>query len=207
MSAARAAGPRFVAASVGPYGAILADGSEYRGNYGLSVDELVAFHAPRIDVLISARPDALAIETIPDLDEAHALARVLASLPSPVPAWVSFACGSGGRIHSGHDVAEAAAVVAAAPGVFAVGVNCTAPADVGPALERIRSVTDLPLVVYPNAGREWDGVRHEWCGDGEPVNAELLGEWLDLGVRLIGGCCGFGPAAIARLGDLLPSIS
>lgn len=199
VGAARAAGDALVAASVGPYGAILHDGSEYRGRYGLSVDELVAFHGRRLDVLLSATPDALAVETIPDLDEAAALVQVLGALPSGAPpAWVAFSCAADGRLHSGHDVAEAAAVVAAVPGVVAVGVNCTRPTDVSPALERIRSVTDLPLVAYPNGGGRWDATNNCWH-DQEFAADDLIGEWLALGVRLLGGCCGYGPSALRSL--------
>lgn len=194
-----------VAASVGPYGAVLADGSEYRGRYGLTVDELAAFHATRLDVLLSADPDAVAVETIPDLDEARALARVLGPRRDRLPpTWVSFSCTSDGRLWSGDDVAEAARVVAEVPGVVAVGVNCTAPADVSAALERIRTVTDLPLVAYPNGGGVWDGAANCWIGGSDTsgtalVDAALVAAWLGLGVRLLGGCCGYGPAALARL--------
>jgi len=202
VGAARAAGgsTALVAASVGPYGAILHDGSEYRGRYGLSIDELVAFHRARVDVLISARPDALAVETIPDLDEAQALAQVLAALPPGAPpAWVSFSCGPGGALASGDDVADAAAAVAAVPGVVAVGVNCTAPGDVTAALARVRSVTDLPLVAYPNRGGHWDAASGTWGESAGVVDTAVVGEWLALGVRLLGGCCGYGPEALSQL--------
>ena len=206
VGAARAAGGALVAASVGPYGAILHDGSEYRGRYGLTVDELVAFHRPRLDVLLSARPDAIAVETIPDLDEAAAVAEVLGALPAGgPPAWIAFSCAADGRLHSGHDVADAAALVAAVSGVVAVGVNCTRPADVAPALERIRSVTELPLVVYPNGGGSWDAEHNCWH-DQEFAADDLVAEWLDLGVRLLGGCCGYGPSALAALGSVVAAL-
>ena len=189
-----------VAASVGPYGAVLADGAEYRGRYGLTVDELVAFHGPRVDVLLTAAPDALAVETIPDLDEAVALARVLSARSAVLPpTWVSFSCGPDGRLRSGDDVAPAAAAVAAVPGVVAVGVNCTAPRDVSAALRRIRAVSDLPLVAYPNRGGSWDSATGTWYDDADSVTDALVGEWLALGVRLLGGCCGYGPSALAEL--------
>ena len=172
----------------------------------MTVDELVAFHRPRLDVLLSARPDAIAVETIPDLDEAVALAEVLGSLPPGAPpAWIAFSCAADGRLHSGHDVADAAALVAAVPGVVAVGVNCTRPADVAPALERIRSVTELPLVVYPNGGGSWDAEHNCWH-DQEFAADDLVAEWLDLGVRLLGGCCGYGPSALAALGSVVASL-
>lgn len=205
VSAARAAsGSAVVAASVGPYGAVLHDGSEYRGSYGLTVDELAEFHAARIDALLDARPDALAVETIPDLDEAVALAQVLRARERRLPpVWMSFSCAPDGRLHSGHDVAEAAAIVADVPGVVAVGVNCTAPLDVGSALTRIRAVTDLPLVAYPNRGGRWDASGGGWLDDESGIDADLVRGWLDLGVRLLGGCCGFGPADVAGLGAIV----
>ena len=206
VGAAKAAVGRsgaLVAASVGPYGAVLADGSEYRGRYGLTVEELAAFHAPRLDVLLSARPDAVAVETIPDLDEASALASVLSARSDRLPpTWVSFSCGADGSLWSGDDVADAAALVAAVPGVIAVGVNCTRPADVTAALRRIRSVSDLPLVAYPNGGGRWDAEHNCWH-DQEFAADDRVAEWLGLGVRLLGGCCGYGPAALAELASLI----
>lgn len=208
IGAARAAagsgpGRALVAASVGPYGAVLADGSEYRGRYGLTIDELVAFHAGRLEVLLSAAPDALAVETIPDLDEAVALAQVMGERGTALPpSWVSFSCDADGRLWSGHDVAAAAEVVATVPGVVAVGVNCTAPPNVGAALARIRAVTDLPLVAYPNRGGSWDAESGAWHDDSGSVTAEMVHEWLGLGVRLFGGCCGYGPAALVELVEL-----
>ncbi|MDV9192823.1 homocysteine S-methyltransferase, partial [Streptomyces sp. SR27] len=151
---AREAGERvedevWVAASVGPYGAMLADGSEYRGRYGLSVRELEAFHRPRIEVLAAAGPDVLALETVPDAEEAEALLR--AAEGCGVPLWLSYTV-EGGRTRAGQDLAEAFAVAAGNEQVVAVGVNCCDPSDAGPAVELAAAVTGRPGVVYPNSG-------------------------------------------------------
>ncbi len=202
-----------VAASVGPYGAVLADGSEYVGRYGVDTDALVAFHAERLAVLVDARPDVLACETIPCVAEAEALGRVLARTASmstvSVESWVAFCCGPDGRLVSGEDVADAAAAVLRhdAP-VVALGVNCTAPTQVSAALGRIRRVSALPLVAYPNLGRIWDSEAKQWRSDGPhgPAggpDAALLARWIDLGVRLVGGCCGTAPGDIAALAGVL----
>lgn len=203
--ASPADGGPLVAASVGPYGAVLADGSEYVGRYGVDVEALVAFHGPRVTVLAAAAPDVLACETVPCVEEAVALTRVLVAAAPGVPAWVSFVCGPDGRLVSGEDVAEAAATAAGCPSVVAVGVNCTAPAHVGDALARVRSgAPDLPLVAYPNAGRVWDGEARAWHGDGtDRLPPALVRRWVADGVRLLGGCCGIGPAGIAHLRTLL----
>ena len=147
--------PRFVAASVGPYGAMLADGSEYRGRYGLSVAQLRDFHRERLAVLASTGADVLAVETIPELEEAVAVADLLAGTPDAV-AWVSFACADGGHIRSGAPLEEAVAAVDGVPGVVAVGINCTPPEHVEEAIARIAAVSRLPIVVYPNSGEGWD---------------------------------------------------
>jgi homocysteine S-methyltransferase len=188
---------RWVAASIGPYGAALADGSEYRGRYGLTVAALTAWHRPRLDVLVDAGPDVLALETVPDVDEARALAAALAG--SPVPAWLSYSI-SGSRTRAGQPLAEAFAAVADVPEIVAVGVNCCAPADVGPAIATARAVTGKPVVVYPNSGEGWDARRRRWAGAGR-FRAEQAVEWVARGATAVGGCCRVGPddiAAVAR---------
>lgn len=197
--AARAAGAAghevWVAASVGPYGAVLADGSEYRGRYGLSVRELSAFHRPRIEALLAAGADVLALETVPDAEEAEALLGVLAG--TGAAAWLSYTV-AGARTRAGQPLAEAFALAAEAPEVIAVGVNCCDPADVLPALEAASSVTSKPLVAYPNDGSVWEAATATWHAP--PVPAPWpLEAWRRAGARLIGGCCRIGPAGIADL--------
>lgn len=186
----------WVAASVGPYGAVLADGSEYRGRYGLSVRELAAFHRPRIEALLAARPDVLALETVPDPDEAEALLTVLAE--TGAPAWLSYTVADG-RTRSGAPLPEAFALAAAAPQVIAVGVNCCDPAEVLPALEAAAGTTARPLLAYPNDGSVWEAATSTW----HPPATEArwpCAAWHRTGARLIGGCCRIGPARIAELG-------
>lgn len=187
-----------VAASVGPYGAILHDGSEYRGNYGLTHDELVAFHAERIAVLASADPDLFAVETIPDADEAAAIAEVLAHYPE-IPAWVSFTAGTDSTVWAGQSIDAAVAAVAGVSTVRAVGVNCVDPSLVAGLVANIRAVTALPIVVYPNAGGIWDPTSGEWSGSVADPLAAQASFWRDNGVALVGGCCGTDATAIAAL--------
>ena len=191
-----------VAASVGPYGATLHDGSEYRGRYGVDHGFLVDFHRERLDVLVAARPDLLAIETVPDLDEARAVVEALAAYD--VPAWLSFSCADDATTCAGQPIEEAASLVAAAPSLAAIGVNCTKPEHVGGLVARIRAAEpELPVVVYPNAGRVWDGVASVWLGDGTDVLPEpAVRDWFGSGVSLVGGCCGLGPTAVASVAAL-----
>lgn len=191
-----------VAASVGPFGAIRHDGSEYTGRYGVSHDRLVDFHAERLQVLVDAGPDLLAIETIPDADEVSALVEVLAAFPH-VSAWLSMSCRDAASICAGQPVEEAAAIAAEAPSILAIGVNCTPPHYVAPLLERLSAASDLALVAYPNAGRAWDPATG-WQGEGQESGADLVRAWSAIdGVRLIGGCCGVGPDSIARIAAAL----
>lgn len=190
-----------VAASVGPYGAILHDGSEYRGRYGVSHDRLVDFHGERLAVLVEATPDLLAVETIPDVDEVSAIVEALAAHPG-MPAWVSFSCRDGVTTCAGQPIEDAVAVVAEAPTVLAVGVNCTAPEHVGSLLERMSAVTDLSLLAYPNAGQSYDPATG-WRGPAD-TRVDLSREWAAIdGVRLLGGCCGVAPDGIARIAATL----
>ena len=146
-----------VAASVGPYGAYLADGSEYRGRYGVSAATLRDFHGPRIELLADAGPDLLAVETIPDADEAEVLVPLIEELG--LPAWFSYAV-TGGTTRAGQPLEEAYAVVADCAPLVAVGVNCSAPRDVAGALAAAREVTGRPGVAYPNLGERWDNATH-----------------------------------------------
>ncbi|MFH7594075.1 homocysteine S-methyltransferase [Streptomyces racemochromogenes] len=198
--AARAAGHGvWVAASVGPYGAVLADGSEYRGRYGLGRGELAAFHRPRIEALLAAGPDVLALETFPDSDEAEALLGVLAG--TGARAWLSYTV-AGGRTRAGQPLAEAFAVAADAPEVIAVGVNCCDPAEVLPALEAAASVTDKPLLAYPNDGSVWEAGTRSWHAPAAAAPWPVAA-WQAAGARLIGGCCRVGPPWISGLRSTL----
>ncbi|SHM79033.1 homocysteine S-methyltransferase [Actinacidiphila paucisporea] len=184
-----------VAASVGPYGAVLADGSEYRGRYGLTVGELERFHRPRIEAAAAAGPDVLALETLPDIDEAEAMLR--AAAPTGLPVWLSYTA-DGDRTRAGQPLAEAFALAAGRDEVIAVGVNCCAPRDVLPAVELAAAVTGKPVVAYPNSGERWNATARHW--EGAPDLSPLLATaWQASGARLIGGCCRVGPSAVAAL--------
>lgn len=191
--------PLWVAASVGPYGAMLADGSEYRGRYGLTVDELERFHRPRLEVLAAAGPDVLALETVPDAEEAEALLRAVRGLG--VPAWLSYSV-AGGRTRAGQPLEEAFALAAEADEVIAVGVNCCAPEDVEDAVTTAARVTGKPVVVYPNSGEAWDAEARAWNGRSTFAPEQVLA-WRDSGARLVGGCCRVGPDAVASIARTL----
>ncbi|WP_037621761.1 homocysteine S-methyltransferase [Streptomyces aureus] len=191
--------PLWVAASVGPYGAMLADGSEYRGRYGLSVAELERFHRPRLEVLAAAAPDVLALETVPDADEARALLRGIRGLG--VPAWLSYSV-AGDRTRAGQPLEEAFALAAEADEVIAVGVNCCAPEDVDAAVATASRVTGKPVVVYPNSGEAWDATARAWTGASTFASEQVVG-WERAGARLIGGCCRVGPEAITGITSAL----
>ncbi|MBQ1099515.1 homocysteine S-methyltransferase [Streptomyces sp. b94] len=198
---AGAARPLWVAASAGPYGAMLADGSEYRGRYGLGAGELERFHRPRLEVLAAARPDVLALETVPDTDEAAALLRAARGLG--VPAWLSYTV-AGDRTRAGQPLEDAFALAADAEEVIAVGVNCCAPEDVAGAVETAARVTGKPVVVYPNSGEAWDAQARAWRGSSS-FAPERVRDWRAAGARLVGGCCQVGPDTITSIASALSS--
>ena len=184
-----------VAASVGPYGAYLADGSEYRGRYGLSRAALAAFHRERLALLLwDEGPDLIACETIPCLEEAEALADALAPYPAGC-AWVSFSCADGRRTCGGDDIARCAAFLDGVPQIAAAGVNCTAPACIALLLSRMRGQTAKLLAAYPNSGEVFDTARRVWTGRPADFTA-LVPAWHAAGARLIGGCCRTAPDTI-----------
>lgn len=200
---ARRAGAPFVAASIGPFGATLGDGSEYHGRYQASWPDIRRFHRERIQVLAATSPDMFAIETIPSTAEALIVMEELAAATS-IPAWLTFSCRDSSSTCAGEPFGAAVAAVADRIGdqLVAVGVNCTAPVHVSSLLRLAGGVTDRPLVVYPNRGRAWDSEHRCWLGVdgvGDDGPAEYAPEWVALGVRLLGGCCGIGPDGIRSL--------
>jgi len=188
-----------VAASVGPYGAFLADGSEYSGNYGVEDRTLVDFHRQRLEWLDQSGADVLACETIPSLQEASVLGELLNSVNTP--AWLSFSCQNDRLLNDGSSIAEATALFRRHPKVVAVGVNCSAPQTITALIGRIKSA--LPgkaIVVYPNSGEHYDAVTKTWHGVESPLEcAAAARTWLEAGASIIGGCCRMGPAHIAAI--------
>jgi len=182
-----------VAASVGPYGASLADGSEYKGNYGVSKSVLKDFHSRRLELLISTSPDYLALETMPDTFEVEVLLELLSHCP--IPFWVSYSCKVGNQTNAGQSFQAA---VDLAKDAMAVGINCTKPELITDLLRSASS--SKPFIVYPNSGRVWDAKNKVWKGSGSAgFSDQLISEWVDAGAQFIGGCCGIGAAEIEQL--------
>lgn len=188
-----------VAGSVGPYGAMLADGSEYRGDYDPGEATLRDVHAPRMDALLEAGADLLAMETIPTLREAEILVRLVEERGAT--AWLSFQCRDGASTAAGEPIETAVAVADGAPGISAVGVNCTAPRHVASLLARASAATALPLIAYPNGGDTWDAAARRWLATDAAgaFDPSVVAGWTSAGAAWLGGCCGTGPADIAAL--------
>lgn len=186
--------PLWIAASVGPYGAVLADGSEYRGDYGLTHAELVRFHGSRLRLLADAGPDVLAIETIPDVREAEAILSCLDRVG--IPAWLSFAVHNG-LTRAGQPLPTAFSLATGIDEIIAVGVNCSSPADATTAVPLAAVASGKPVVAYPNSGETWDAASRSWTGD--PAEDLPVERWRADGARLIGGCCRIRPHHIATM--------
>lgn len=195
-----------VAASAGPYGALLADGSEYDGRYGVGVRVLEAFHGSRLETLSGTSADLIAFETIPSGVEARVIAGLLEALPDTW-AWVSFTCRDAQRLRDGTPVTEAARACRGLANLAGIGVNCTAPHHVASLLGKLGRMTDAPLVAYPNSGESYDARAGAWVGDG--AGAEWLDGvdgWVRAGARVVGGCCRVGPDIIRDLRPRLRSL-
>jgi homocysteine S-methyltransferase len=193
---ARDANSPKVAASIGPYGAYLADGSEYRGNYDATESELREFHKERLEILIACKPDFLAIETIPEIREARVLLQLLKDLNNTIPVWIAFSCKDGLHLSSGESFKEAGKV-SKELGADYIGINCTSPELV---ISLLESATEYgPFVVYPNAGRTWNEKLKRLEGSAVKLSDEHIQQWADCGATIIGGCCGIGPKEIAQV--------
>ena len=188
-----------IAASIGPYGASLADGSEYRGNYGLSVEELMDFHRERMSVLSESGADLLACETIPCPDEAIALINLLKEFPR-VKAWISFSCKNETEVCDGSLFRDCVSLADESEQVIAVGVNCTAPQFVESLIRIAKTASSKHILTYPNKGEVWDAVHKCWLpGTGSVDFENMVLSWYDAGASLIGGCCRCSPTVIKIL--------
>jgi len=192
-------GKLLIAGSVGPYGAYLADGSEYRGDYQLPHVEMMAFHRPRMAALVAAGVDLLACETLPSFAEIKALAELLQEFPA-TPAWFSFTLRDSEHLSDGTPLSEVVALLATTPQVVAMGINCIALESVTAALTTLNALTTAPLVIYPNSGEHYDASSKTWSNDADGCSlSDKLPQWHAAGAKLIGGCCRTTPADIAAI--------
>lgn len=188
-----------VTASVGCYGASLADGSEYRGDYGLTSRKLMEFHRPRLDVLAETEPDLFAFETVPCAVEAEALVRLLEDYAG-VSGWLSFSCRDGLHVSHGEPIAECVNLTEGSSEIAAVGINCTPPEHIAALLTAAATGTTKPLVAYPNSGEAWDPDGRCWLAGSAKVDIpDAVEEWYSLGARVVGGCCRTTPETIRAI--------
>ena len=188
-----------VAASIGPYGAFLANGAEYTGKYDLDQQGLMEFHDQRWQILASENPDIMLCETVPSLTEATALAQ-LAINSNSIPVWISFSCRDGNHISDGTEIRSVIRELHPYEQITAVGINCTPPKFLSELIPQIRLETDKPIVVYPNSGESFDANSRTWSG-AQAIDdfATQAAVWRQLGASIIGGCCRVTPAHIASL--------
>ncbi len=200
----QAGSPRqiWIAASLGPYGAMLHNGAEYHGNYDCSFEDLVGFHSRRIAVLARTNADFLAFESIPSLEEAKAILAALQPYPD-LAAYLSFTCRDRTHVSHGESLRACAELLDAQPQVIGIGVNCTAPELIGSLIGELAKVTSKPIIVYPNSGEQWDALHHCWQGDGQlQAFGELAVRWRSAGAQWIGGCCRTGPEHVRAVAQV-----
>ncbi len=188
--------PVFIAASLGPYGAALHNGAEFHGRYDIDFDDLVAFHAERLAVIAGTNPDLVALETVPSLEEARAIASALEEFPR-ISAWVSFTCKDAAHVAHGERLAECIAALTDVPQTIAVGINCTAPNLVASLIAEAKTATEKSIFVYPNSGELWDAENRCWYGSSNVTEyGQLARTWFTAGAHAVGGCCRTTPAHI-----------
>ena len=192
----------WIAASLGPYGAMLHNGAEYHGNYECSYEELVGFHGRRIAVLAETNADFLAFESIPSLEETRAILTALRPY-ADVPAYLSFTCRDGTHVSHGETLRECAELLDGQPQIIGIGVNCTRPELIAGLIRELAQVTSKPVIVYPNSGEEWDAVDRCWQGDGQIKDfGDLALRWRNAGAQWIGGCCRTGPEHVRMVAEV-----
>ncbi|XP_071735640.1 homocysteine S-methyltransferase 1 [Rutidosis leptorrhynchoides] len=201
-----------VAASIGSYGAYLADGSEYSGYYGQNVDlnKLKDFHRRRLQVLVEAGPDLLAFETIPNKLEAQAIVELLEEENVQIPSWICFSSVDGINAPSGESFADCIQLLNQSKRIEAVGINCAPPQFVHSLVQKFKELTNKVIVVYPNSGETWDGVAKRWMPSkyfNDDKFKVFATRWRDAGAKLIGGCCRTTPSTIRSLSKVLKQTS
>lgn len=188
-----------VAGSVGPYGAYLADGSEYRGDYKINEEELINFHRPRIKILVDEGVDILACETIPSLIEAKAIIKLLEEFPQ-VYCWMSFSAKNDLQISDGTLISDCAKYLDSCTQVAAIGINCSAPEHIQSLILEIKKNSKKPIVVYPNSGEEYDAHSKTWHGNSSSETYSCSAKiWFNKGAQIIGGCCRTTPEDIKAI--------
>ena len=197
----------WVAASVGPYGAYLSDGDEFRGDYSLTPKEYLAFHLPRLKILLENKPDCLAIETQPKLDEVIAILDWLKEYANQIPVYVTFTLHDTTKISDGTPLKKVMQKLNEYEQVFAVGANCFKPFLATTAIDRMRMFTQKTIIVYPNLGGVYDEFERNWI----PFNADLdftklSKEWYKHGAHIIGGCCSTGTKQIQQIATFFQNI-
>ena len=197
-----------IAASIGPYGAYLADGSEYKGGYGINDQSLIDFHEERIALLNDSNADILAFETFPDYMEAQVISDLTSNIDKP--AWISFTTRNEREISDGTPIEKCAELFADHEYIFAIGVNCLPPDRVSTMIKRIKSRSkDKRIIVYPNSGDLFDSLNQTWKTDEDLVSSlvPFIDEWITLGADIIGGCCRVGPADIKKMSSYLSKMN
>lgn len=196
-----------IAASLGPYGAMLHDGSEYRGNYGVGADVLRDFHGQRLQLFDRSGVDVLALETIPSLLEAEVLDELLRHCNTP--SWVSFSCCDDSHISDGSEIADAVALFRDNPNVVALGINCTPPQYVAVLVGKIvAAVPDKAVMAYPNSGEIYNVCDNSWSGTVTPGDCAAAARgWIDAGAGIVGGCCRMGPEHIRAMAAVIGDVS
>lgn len=192
-----------VAASVGPYAAVVHDGSEYTGDYGVGAEEILRFHEERLHILDESGADLLACETVPSFDEAKVLCELLVDVQTP--AWLCFSCRDGAHISDGTPIGEAASLFRDHPRVLAVGVNCTPPQFITSLIGELQAaVPDKSIVVYPNSGEQYVSDSNTWIGTATPIECGAAAQqWVAAGAKIVGGCCRMGPSHIRAMRDAI----
>lgn len=195
-----------IAASIGPYGAFLANGSEYHGNYRVSFKEIMDYHRKNIKILAYTKTDLLAFETIPSLQEGEAIIEVLTEFPD-LKAWISFSCQNGDLVSYGESFSKVVEKMEKSPNIMAIGINCTAPKYIESLLKLAHRKTEKILMAYPNKGNIYDSQTKSWTRANVDLNLrDLVKIWYQAGARIIGGCCGIHPPDIREIGQALKEI-
>ncbi|KAJ9171991.1 hypothetical protein P3X46_015284 [Hevea brasiliensis] len=196
--------PILVAASVGSYGAYLADGSEYSGNYGdeVTLETLKDFHRKRVQVVAESGADLIAFETIPNKVEAQAYAMLLEEENIKIPAWFSFNSKDGINVVNGDSLVECASIAESCGKVAAVGINCTPPRFIHGSILSVKKVSSKPILIYPNSGESYDADLKEWVqntGVSDEDFVSYVNKWCEVGASLVGGCCRTTPNTIRAI--------
>ena len=189
-----------IVGSFGPFGSLLADGSEYTGKY--KYDDLIIknYHKNNFEVINNQKLDIILYETIPSLKEIKIISDVIKY--SQKKFWISMTCNKNLKLRDNSSLKEACKILSEMDNISVIGVNCVDPLITSDIIKKLKDYSSKKILVYPNSGEKYNSYTKKWDGESS-INNELIKDWISLSPDIIGGCCRVGYDKISKMRSLI----